>query len=881
MIRLAGGLFFLSGAAGLVYQVIWMRHAALHLGGTTAAAGTVVATFLAGLAMGSVWGGRVADRATRPGFGFRAYGLLEIGIGVYALAFEPLLSGLSGLLGPVYGAGDDGGALFLALRALVCAVVVLPPTAAMGATLPLLARHFAGQGEDAGRTTAALYTLNTLGGVAGAAAAGWLLIPALGLRATTFLAAALNGLVGLAALRAASRAPAEAPAAEPGRVSAPRWIFPAYAASGFAALACEMAWTRGLLLALGSSVYSFSLTLAAFILGLGLGGAAGTWATRFRRDPVLIFALLQIGVAVAAAATVPLLERLPMVMMGTVAEGSGFGRVMAVQAGLAALVVGFPAFLMGAMFPFLCSLALGSKEAVGAAVGRLYGWNSAGAILGALAGSFLLLPWSGVPGTILIAAGLNVLIAAGAFLARPGGWKGLPPLTLAGGILLLLLVPRWDLALVATTPVLYGERFLNESRLQSRPLDEVLRESNRILYHRWDAGGLVSVHQRGSLRTLRINGKADASNEDDMATQILIAHLPLLLHPSPQDALVIGLGSGATVSAALRHPVRSVDVVELLPAVVEASQFFDEMVGPWRKDPRVQVLVSDARTHARFTPRRYDVIAAEPSNLWLGGMATLFTEEQFRRYRELLNPGGIVCQWVHAYRLPRADFAAVLATFRSVFPACALWEISIGGDYLLVGATAAPAEFDGFRRRFEVPAVAAQLKAWGMPTVEALLRHWIGGPAMIDAVTKDARRITDDDCHVEYSAPRGLVQDSRMEILEALDGHRDSYRESLPGAPDPAPGRWGRRLLASAVWATSAEGSGSAFLRLEGAMALDAGDPALAGVLDTLSRRVYLQASKLYRKGDLEGARALFGRIPKSSPIYADAQRQLKRLSGD
>src|SRR5688500_15216031 len=174
MTRLPGLLFLFSGAAGLVYQVVWMRHAALHLGGTPAAAGTVVATFLGGLALGSVWGGRAVDRAIRtrqPGFGFRAYGVLEIGIGVYALAFEPLLSGLSSRVGRAYGTGDDGGAVFLALRALVCAVLIVPPTIAMGATLPILARHLAGLGGDAGRGTAMLYTLNTLGGVAGAAAA--------------------------------------------------------------------------------------------------------------------------------------------------------------------------------------------------------------------------------------------------------------------------------------------------------------------------------------------------------------------------------------------------------------------------------------------------------------------------------------------------------------------------------------------------------------------------------------------------------------------------------------------------------------------------------------------------------------------------------------
>jgi spermidine synthase len=728
-----------------------------------------------------------------------------------------------------------------------------------------------------------LYTLNTLGGVAGAAAAGWLLLPAVGLRATTFVAAAVNGLVGLAAIRAARGTPADPPATASTVPDAPGWIFPAYAVSGFAALACEMAWTRGLVLALGSSVYSFSLTLASFILGLGLGGAAGTLGARRLKDSVLVFAVLQAGVAVCTVATIPILERLPLVMMDVVASAKGFGAVMTVQAGLAALVVALPAFLMGAMFPFLCSLALGSREAIGAAVGRLYSWNTIGAILGALAGSFLLLPWFGIPGTLLAAAALNVSVSAFALLRRPTGGKAAPALVLAGGILVVLVTPGWDLALVSTTPVLYGERFINESKLYARPLVDILRDSNRnrIIYSRWDSCGLVTVHQTGKLRTLRINGKADASTEDDMATQILTAHLPLLMHAAPKDALVIGLGSGATAAAALRHPVRSVDVVELLPAVVEASQFFDEALGPWRSDPRVKVSVSDARTHARFTPRRYDVVAAEPSNLWLSGMATLFTREQFQRYRDLLNPGGIVCQWVHAYRLPRADFAAVLATFRSVFPESSLWEVSIGGDYLLVGTTGGTVGFEEFRRRFGAAAVSEELRRWGLPSSEALLRHWIGGPAMVEGVSRGAREITDDDCHVEYSAPRGLVQDSRTEILEALDPFRETSRETLAGAPDPASGRWGRRLLASAVKAVGREGAVRAIELLEGSMALNSGDPALPFVLDGITRRAYHHAANLYRRGNLEGARALFDRIPKESPVYPEAQKQVRRLSGN
>jgi hypothetical protein len=197
-----------------------------------------------------------------------------------------------------------------------------------------------------------------------------------------------------------------------------------------------------------------------------------------------------------------------------------------------------------------------------------------------------------------------------------------------------------------------------------------------------------------------------------------------------------------------------------------------------------------------------------------------------------------------------------------------------------VGTTGPTLDFDGFRRRFEQPKVAAELRKYGLPSAEALLRHWIGGPTMVEGLSRNARPITDDDCHVEYTAPRGLLQDSRTEILEALDGFRESSAETLRGAPDPAAGRWGRRLLASAVRAAGREGALSALQRLEGAMALNSGDPAMPMVVDGITRRVYQSAAGQFRRGNVEVARTLFERIPKESPVYEEAQRAAQRLSG-
>jgi spermidine synthase len=861
-----------------------MRVAALHLGGTAAAAGTVVATFLGGLALGSVAGGKWADRAlaSRPAeFGLRAYVVLELVIGAYALAVGPLLSALSGALGGLYGEAGDRSGLFLAARALVCAVVLFPPTAAMGATLPILARAAAAAAEDPARTAGKLYAVNTLGGVLGAAAAGWALLPVAGLFAATAVGAALNAAAAGLALtlrRLPAARPAEAQAAAS---PCPAWIFPAYAASGFAALVCEIAWTRGLVLSLGSSVFAFSLVLAAFILGLGLGGVGGArWASR-TSDPLGAFAVLELAVALLAAASITFLEKLPLAMMKAVASVSSFEATLGVQAGLAAAVVSVPAACLGAMFPLLCRLAVRTPEATGAAVARLYSWNTAGSILGALAGSFVLLPWRGVPGSLRAAAAVNVAVAALAFWKRPAGGKVAAPAALALGLAAVLLVPGWDLALVSTTPVLYGERYVLDSAAAGRSLSESVRGSSEVVYHRWDALGLVTVHRsRGGSLSLRVNGKTEATDRQDMAVQLLVAHVPLLLHRDPKEVLVVGLGSGATASAPLRHPIRTLDVVELSPGVVGASALFESAVGPWSRDSRVNLFVADARTHVRFTGRRYDVIVAEPSNLWISGMGTLFTREQFERYRSRLNPGGVVAQWVHAYRLPRKDFAAVLATFRGVFPRCTLWEFTIGGDYLMLGADGEGADFGTLRRRFEAEAVSGHLRPWGIDSAESLLRSWIAGPEAVRRLSEGAREITDDFCHVEYSAPRGLVREDRAEILAALDTVRGLAAGGLEGAPDPAPGREARRFLVEAVRRAHTGSLRDAFERLREAASRDPGDPALAGASAEFSRLAFERAFAAHARGDLPGALGLLALIPESSEDAAEARGWIQFLEG-
>jgi spermidine synthase len=887
MTRRIYGIFFLSGVAGLIYEVVWLRHAGLHLGSTSAAIGTVVATFLGGLAIGAALGGRWMDRAVAArsaGFAIAAYAALEAGIGIYALVFEPLLSLLTPVLGGLYRSGGEDAVAFNIARVMLCAVLILPPTIAMGATLPILVRYVSAGTGDAAGASGALYAVNTLGAVVGSFAGGWLLIPNLGLFGATAVAVTLNALVAFASWKLAKREIAPPPPAETVPEAAPRWIFPAYAASGFAALAYEVAWSRGLILSFGSSVYGFSLTIGCFILGLAVGGAIGARAGSRVKDVAAAFAGLQIAVAVLGAFTSPALEWLPVRMMSLAGTATSFGGLLLAQAAIAGLIVSIPAVALGAMFPLLAKLAVGAKESSGAAVGKLYAWNTAGTILGTLGASFLLVPLVGVRGAILAASAINLLVAAGALAARGRArWSAVVPMALAAA---LPLMPAWRLEDVATQPALYSKQNLEHRDATNRPLREIVRDAP-VVFSRWDPTGLVTVHQADQLYTLRVNGKVDASNGGDMLTQVLIGHLGLMAHPDPRNVLVIGLGSGATAAATLKHPVALADAVEISPAVAEAARkVFGPLVGRPLEDPRLSLHLADARTHVRFTDRTYDVIVAEPSNLWIGGMATLFTKEQFQAYFDRLAVGGVMCQWVHGYKLPRADFASVMATFASVFTDATLWEVGIGGDYLLVGTRGRGIDLGTLRRRYAQPAVEEDLRRWGLERFESLLRCLVADSQGIAVLAADAALITDDDCHVEYSAPRGLIEDETVLMLEALDGVRDrplALLQSVEGAEGMRAGR--RRLAASfaagkaASMAADAAMHVTALRLLAEAAPLSVGDPARSNTVELVSRRAIIEGMRLAREGRRSEAAAIFSAVPEVNPVfYNRARLELEKL---
>jgi spermidine synthase len=399
-------------------------------------------------------------------------------------------------------------------------------------------------------------------------------------------------------------------------------------------------------------------------------------------------------------------------------------------------------------------------------MGALYAVNTVCSVAASLATGFLLIPWFGLQRTLACASGALVVAVAllAAFGPRTRG--SLAVAVMAVALVFAVAMERpWDRDLLASGAYKYAP-------LVAKNLDvETALKAGTLLYYRDGASATVSVRRLTGELSLSVDGKVDASSTVDMLTQKALAHLPLLLHRDPHDVAVIGLGSGVTLGSALKHPVSSVDVVEIAPEVVDASRFFDAENGRALADPRARLIIGDGRSHLQLGARSYDVIISEPSNPWMAGIAALFTREFLAAARSRLRPGGVMCQWAHTYNMSDRDMRSIVATFASVFPNGTLWLIG-DGDLLMVGsASPDPLPLANLPGAWTRPGVADDLAAVGASEPFALLSLYVGGAGEMRRYAADARVQTDDRMALEFSAPAALYRsegDALVAVLRAL-----------------------------------------------------------------------------------------------------------------
>jgi spermidine synthase len=728
--------FIFSGATGLVYEVLWARMLGLVFGATTFAISTVLAAFMGGLALGSAVAGRVAGKITRP---LRAYGLIEIAVALYALAVPFMFGLIDNLYALIWTQFRPGFYAFSLWRFALSCAALLVPTALMGATLPVLSAALLLRSRRvSSNRVARLYTCNLLGAIFGTLAAGFILLPLVGLRATIWTAALVNIIIGIVSILAdrseatagaseektasyiereeelqataseraegeeLERAPAERESdiAQSGRKGF--WLLCA-AVSGFVTISTQVAWTRVLTMIIGSSTYAFSLVVALFLLGLSLGAYIVGHKQFSKR---LRHALMIVELLTGASILLSLwfINSAPGLLFyqGTRLGVNSWTGLLALQGATAALIVLLPAVLMGMVMPLVLVWAERAGDASVRLVGRSYAVNTLGAIAGAFLTGFIFIPKIGTRFTILFAGWLCLIVA------------GLAYKPLRGSVDTLLLRRILAVAAAVVLP-LFIFRFvprLNSADLSIGVYDRLARglaqsqgsaaggngkvfspQTNRVLMYEEGPTATVTVREDWGITSMAINGRTNASDnfavDGDMATQVMVGQLPMLIAPRTDNALIVGYASGVSVGSMLQSELRSLECVELEPVTVKAAErFFEHVNNRPTKDARLRLIIDDARTYLRVVPAEYDIIVSEPSHPWVPGVANLFTQEFFELGRARLREDGIFVQWVQIYQLSTDSLRSVLATYRSVFPHVMMFRVggaSQGKDLILVG----------------------------------------------------------------------------------------------------------------------------------------------------------------------------------------------------
>lgn len=793
------GLFTLSGACGLVYQVVWGRLAVLVFGSTTHAIATVLGVFFLGLALGSYLAGKFAGRFRHP---LVLYAWLEIGIGVYAAGFHLILNGMQQVHQVVFPLVYDNPPLLIGVRVILSAIILLPPTILMGATVPVIGDFLTRSPRNVGKDFGLVFAFNTLGAAAGSFVSAFFLIPAVGLRLTTWFAAALNLGIGALSLLWARQAavPVKAEAAADGTAPSQADLqvsgtqayaaFVAFALTGFLGLVYEVAWSRALVLVFGTSVYAFATMLTTYLVGLAVGSMImGRWVDRIR-SLLRVFIVVQVVAGVAVFASTVAIGQLPELFIKHFRMDTPWRTVMLLEFAACFAIMFIPAFCSGMLFPLVARIFMGQRQfRVGRTIADSYAVNTVGCILGSFTAGFLLIPLVGIEMTLLLGAGVNLLIAGGLAMFLPE-WpvarKGAVAAVLAAAAVAgVLLFKSWQPLAMNSGVYIYGDPL---SRME-KGINTFVAE-NQLLYYREGPSDTVAVLESPRGRFLRVNGKTDGgylkSGQSDNYTQAFLGLLPLLYNPQAEQALVIGLGTGMTLESVHASSKVTVDCIEISPAVAEASRYFDEANGKVLDSPRVQLRLLDGRTWLAAMPNLYDIIISEPSHPWQTGNANLFTEDFFRSSLKRLRPEGVFCQWLPYYQMDKDHFQTLLKTVHQSYPYVNVWVVY--SDAIVI-ASQQPLKIDwpSIQKLIEEPAYSRILQQLEIGSVEELLSFFYLDTTMVERFVQGIDAINSDNHPIiEYAAPKYLLQRQRGDTFYEMLNLSLTARLPIAARSDPA-----------------------------------------------------------------------------------------------
>jgi len=816
-------LFVGSGCAALIYEIVWFQMLQLVIGSTAVSLGVLLGTFMGGMCLGSLLLPRLLSSKHRP---LRVYALLELSIGVVGLA---VLFGMP-LLERVYLAGATPGMSSIALRGLVSAFCLLPPTLLMGATLPAISRRL--EATPAGVSWLGFfYGGNIAGAVFGCLLAGFYLLRVHDMAVATYVAAFINFSVAMLGLGLDAQLPQAEPATtvnEPPTTDASvssfpfrRLVYLAIAFSGFTALGAEVVWTRLLSLLLGGTVYAFSVILAVFLIGLGIGSSVGSWWARITTRPRLALGLCQLLLAAAIAWPAYMIaDSLPYWPIDlTLSAPTNSNAVnmpwYAFQLDLARCLWALlpPTLFWGASFPLALAAAAQRKQDPGKLVGGVYAANTVGAILGSLLFSLYVIPHWGVKSAVGTQMAERILIGvaiAAALLMlvpslvpefddeMPGDKKPTGFTYTSRAIALILACSFLGFLASHVEKIPDGVVGYGRSLLKNLPLPEFVYVGEGL-----NSSVAVSRQSNGELN-FHVSGKVEASTQpQDMRLQRMLGHVPALLQEAPKSVLIVGCGAGVTAGTFTQYPsVQRIVICEIEPLI-------PQYVTPWfgeqnyhivdniaKENPhlvngkQVEVIYDDGRHFMLTTKEKFDIITSDPIHPWVKGSAVLYTQEYFQLCKEHLNPGGMVTQWVPLYESTPATVQSELKTFFSVFPDGILWsndENGDGYDAIVLGeADPAPINIDKMQARLDRPEyvpVAQSMSDVGFHSALDLLKTYGASGYDMEKWLRPADFNLDRNLRLQYLAGFGANAYREKEIYDAIKDTRTWPDGLFAGSP--------------------------------------------------------------------------------------------------
>jgi spermidine synthase len=798
--------FFFSGVTGLIYEILWTRMIVKVIGSAPFAVSIILTVFMGGLGLGSFIASRTIDQIKNPLKLVRIYGVLELAVGGYCLILPMILTVFKPLYAVMYNRLFNYFMFYSILTFVECSVLLIIPVICMGATLPILCKFYVTRMFHLAGHIGRLYGLNTIGAAVGSLVCGFWLINYIGMTGTLAFAVMINGVIGLVSIVASYRikmdvSQIEKTSGQPeqagtvttynGAAAAALIIF---AVSGFCAMAYEVIWTKLLGLIIGPTTYSFTIVLITFITCLALGSTFFGWLGDRVKKPIWLLIYTQLAAVISAMFISQLLGNSQFFFAKLIyCFQNDFALLNISKAVILFAFMFLPTVCLGATFPLTGKVCTQSLSRIGKSIGFAYMVNTVGAVLGSFCAGFLLIPLMGKENglRLVFAAQISTALIVAVWLIWINKQDKLKFISAAApaviGMMLCLIFPRWDRTALSLGRYHRMEAIISDLKKTGwlnalwNGTDMLPKPKFRkVVYYGDGIGGFTTVleyqNELGRIdRFLVISGKPDAGTREDMSTQVLSAHFPMMFHPNPKAVMVLGYASGITAGETLCYPIERLDILEISNQAVEAGKFFDQWNGNVLSDPRTELIVQDGRAHLQLTNRKYDVIISEPSNPWMAGLASLFTKDFFELARSRLNRGGIFAQFTHSYQMDWPTFSMVVRTFAGVFPNSILINTR-GVDFLMIGFKGDNGlKLNNAERNFQF---AQKSRNMTLPNPKTLYWLVITEDIGIGGLYEPGEINTDAWPRLEFVAPKTMFIDDPA-IRGNIDARRSYRAETL------------------------------------------------------------------------------------------------------